>query len=115
MGLIAKLDRSLRPWHVAAANFAAIAWFAGVSIFGRVALPSAALAGSRLRTPGIQPIPISMDHITGITVCTRPFRANGPRQREALRDMATHWEDLPAGTFAESGTMVNTALLVIDN
>lgn len=41
--------------------------------------------------------------------------ANGPRQREALRDMATHWEDLPAGTFAESGTMVNTALLVIDN
>lgn len=41
--------------------------------------------------------------------------ANSSRQREALRDMATHWEDLPAGTFEESGTMVNTALLVIDN
>ena len=28
--------------------------------------------------------------------------------------MATHWEDLPAGSFAASGTQVNAALLVID-
>lgn len=40
--------------------------------------------------------------------------ANGPRQRAALQDMATHWEDLPAGTFAEQGTGVNTALLIIE-
>ncbi len=39
--------------------------------------------------------------------------ANGPRQREALMDLAEHWEDLPAGTFAESGTQVNTALVVM--
>lgn len=43
MGLIARLDHVLRPWHVAAANFAAIAWFAGVTVFGRAALPSVAL------------------------------------------------------------------------
>lgn len=39
--------------------------------------------------------------------------ANGPRQRAALMDEAEHWEDLPAGTFAGSGTGVNTALLVM--
>lgn len=43
MGLIARLDRALKPWHVAMANFAAIAWFAGVTVFGRAALPSVAL------------------------------------------------------------------------
>jgi protein-L-isoaspartate O-methyltransferase len=41
--------------------------------------------------------------------------ADGPRQREQLQPIATHWEDLPAGTFAEQGTNVNTALLVIQN
>lgn len=40
--------------------------------------------------------------------------ANGPRQREALQPIATRWEDLPAGTFANTGTQVNTALVVID-
>lgn len=39
--------------------------------------------------------------------------ANGPRQRKVLMDEAEHWEDLPAGTFKDQGTMVNTALLVI--
>lgn len=41
--------------------------------------------------------------------------ANGPRQREALQPLAAYWEDLPPGTFAESGTQVNAALLVIEN
>lgn len=41
--------------------------------------------------------------------------ANGPRQRERLMPLAEHWEDLPAGTFKEQGTNVNTALLVIQN
>ena len=39
--------------------------------------------------------------------------ANGPRQRAAFMDVAEHWEDLPAGTFKEAGTNVNTALLVL--
>ncbi len=39
--------------------------------------------------------------------------ANGPRQREALREKAEFWEDLPAGSFKEAGTGVNVALLVI--
>lgn len=40
--------------------------------------------------------------------------ANGPRQREALQPIASHWEELPAGTFKAAGTMVNAALLVIE-
>jgi protein-L-isoaspartate O-methyltransferase len=44
--------------------------------------------------------------------------ANGPRQREALRPMAEAcgglWEALPPGTFQESGTGVNAALLVLN-
>lgn len=39
--------------------------------------------------------------------------ANGSRQRAALTDKAEYWEDLPQGTFKSSGTLVNTALLVI--
>lgn len=39
--------------------------------------------------------------------------ANGPRQREALQPLADLWEDLPPGSFKESGTGVNVALLVI--
>ena len=38
--------------------------------------------------------------------------ANGPRQREHLRPLADHWEELPAGTFKNEGTGVNVALLV---
>jgi phospholipid N-methyltransferase len=40
--------------------------------------------------------------------------ADGPRQRERLQPIASEWRSLPAGTFKESGTMVNAALLVID-
>lgn len=44
--------------------------------------------------------------------------ANGPRQRDKLKPLAESsggfWEDLPNGTFKNSGTMVNTALLVIE-
>lgn len=39
--------------------------------------------------------------------------ANGPKQREVLASIAIDWEDLPAGTFAESGTNVSAALLVM--
>jgi protein-L-isoaspartate O-methyltransferase len=41
--------------------------------------------------------------------------ANGPRQRDKLKPMASYWEDLPPDTFKESGTNVNAALLAIDN
>jgi phospholipid N-methyltransferase len=44
--------------------------------------------------------------------------ANGPRQRKKLIPIAErsggYWEDLPAGTFKESGTNVNTAIVVIE-
>lgn len=44
--------------------------------------------------------------------------ANGPRQSDALRpvveDRGGTWEALPVDTFRESGTGVNTVLLVID-
>jgi protein-L-isoaspartate O-methyltransferase len=38
--------------------------------------------------------------------------AAGPRQREAFAD--AEWIDLPAGTFSDAGTNVNTAIVVID-
>lgn len=41
--------------------------------------------------------------------------ANGPRQQDKLMPLASYWEDLPAGTFEQAGTKVNTALLVIEN
>ena len=45
--------------------------------------------------------------------------ANGPRQRDILKPLAEQsggqWIDLPAGTFKQSGTGVNSALLVIMN
>ena len=48
-----------------------------------------------------------------VTIC-----ANGPRQREQLQPLAMSnqgsWEDLPAGSFKHAGTMVNTALVVIN-
>jgi phospholipid N-methyltransferase len=40
--------------------------------------------------------------------------ANGPRQQEKLQPLATFWEPLPAGTFAEQGTNVNTVLAVFE-
>jgi phospholipid N-methyltransferase len=40
--------------------------------------------------------------------------ANGPRQQAQLKPLATEWRDLPADTFRQAGTGVNTALLVIE-
>jgi 16S rRNA G1207 methylase RsmC len=40
--------------------------------------------------------------------------ANGPRQQERLLPMATKWKELPAGSFSDSGTEVNAAILVIE-
>ena len=45
-----------------------------------------------------------------VSVC-----ANGPRQNEQLKPLAAHWEELSTGTFKDQGTLVNTALLVINN
>jgi len=39
--------------------------------------------------------------------------ANGPRQNDQLKPLGT-WEVLPADTFKEQGTSVNTALLVVE-
>jgi hypothetical protein len=40
--------------------------------------------------------------------------ADGPRQRESLKLLATLWYSLPPGSFAEAWTNVNAAILVID-
>ncbi len=40
--------------------------------------------------------------------------ANGPRQRDQLMPLADEWHELPAGSFKETGTAVNTAFLVYD-
>jgi hypothetical protein len=40
--------------------------------------------------------------------------ADGPRQRDRLRPLASAWIDLPAGSFKGEGTAVETAIVVID-
>ncbi|MCW2195060.1 phospholipid N-methyltransferase [Bradyrhizobium elkanii] len=40
--------------------------------------------------------------------------ADGPRQRAKFEPIATEYRALPAGSFKAAGTMVNTALVVID-
>lgn len=40
--------------------------------------------------------------------------AGGPRQFAELEPMATLWEPLPAGTFKDQGTLVNTVLMTIE-
>jgi hypothetical protein len=39
--------------------------------------------------------------------------ANGPRQREELDEVCTHWIALPPGSFKGQGTGVNTAIVVL--
>ena len=39
--------------------------------------------------------------------------ANGSRQQAELRPLATTWEELPEGTFADQGTNVRAALMVV--
>lgn len=39
--------------------------------------------------------------------------ANGPRQQAAFKDIAEHWQDLEPGSFKESGTNVNAAIVVL--
>ena len=59
-------------------------------------------------------------HIQHALAFVKPFGrlvaicADGPRQREELRSLASTWEELPPGTFSESGTNVRTALLMIN-
>lgn len=40
--------------------------------------------------------------------------ANGPREQRDLKPLVVEWEELPVGTFAESGTNVSTVLIVMD-
>ena len=40
--------------------------------------------------------------------------ADGPRQRQRLQSIASEYRSLPPGSFKAAGTMVNTALVVID-
>lgn len=40
--------------------------------------------------------------------------AAGPRQYKAFHDIATEWIDLPADSFKDEGTSVNTAIIVLE-
>jgi glycine/D-amino acid oxidase-like deaminating enzyme len=51
----------------------------GALLAGSLAGRSAWSAPALLAAHGLRPIRVSMDRVTGITVCTRPFRAAGPR------------------------------------
>lgn len=59
------------------------------------AIPQRARAAGRLMAaPDLHRVPITMDRITGITVCTRPFRATGPRleaERIGQQDVIHHY------------------------
>ncbi len=39
--------------------------------------------------------------------------ANGSKQQKAFRDLADQWIDLPAGSFKNQGTNVNTAMFLL--
>lgn len=58
-------------------------------------LPGRARAATGLLpAAALHRIPISMDRITGVTVCTRPFRATGPRleiERIGQQDIVHHY------------------------
>lgn len=60
-----------------------------------------------------------IEHITHAAKFLKPggrlvaICAGGSRQAEKLRPLSDTWEPLPAGTFEESGTGVNTVLLTI--
>jgi phospholipid N-methyltransferase len=41
--------------------------------------------------------------------------AGGPRQADKLRPLTYHWEELPEGSFKETGTNVSVCLMVIIN
>lgn len=43
----------------------------------------------------------------------RALNLEQSRQREQLKQLCATWEALPAGSFKESGTEVNAALIVI--
>jgi hypothetical protein len=47
----------------------------------------------------------------GVLVAICP---NGPKERDRFMGRSTEWTELPAGTFAESGTNVSTALIAMN-
>lgn len=40
--------------------------------------------------------------------------SNGSKQRDELTPLCSQWIDLPAGSFKDSGTSVNVAMIVIE-
>jgi hypothetical protein len=62
-----------------------------------------------LAAPGFDPMMCGDKGGRLVAIC-----ANGPRQQAELKPLATTWEELPEGSFAEAGTNVRTVLLTID-
>jgi len=60
-----------------------------------------------------------VDHVKHALQFLRPggrlvaICANGPRQQAELKPLATTWEELPDGTFADQGTNVRTVLMTV--
>jgi protein-L-isoaspartate O-methyltransferase len=102
---LAALCQSLTPDRVLCADFLALNGSLGE--FDRIVMNPPFENGA-----DIKHIRHALEHLKPggrlVAIC-----ANGPRQREAFMDEAEHWEDLPAGSFKESGTNVNTAIVVL--
>jgi D-amino-acid oxidase len=72
-----------------------------------VSAPAAAGAAPLLRLPTLTPLRISADRITGITVCSRPFRAAGPRlemEKIGLQSVLHHYGHGGSGWSLSWGT-----------
>lgn len=61
-----------------------------------------------------------MEHIRHALTMLKPggrlvgICAGGPRQEKAIKPLCFDWEPLPAGTFKNAGTMVNSVLFTVE-
>lgn len=73
-----------------------------------------------IANPPFAPQAADVAHILAARALLKPggrvvaICANGPRQNAALKALATSWEELPEGTFANQGTNVRTVLATFE-
>ena len=79
-------------------------------------LPANATARSGPASTAIHRIPVTLDRITGVTVCTRPFRAAGPRleiERIGTQDIVHHYGHGGSGWSLSWGSAELAAALAL--